>query len=122
MRRLGIALTTLAVLLAGCGGARQSFSGSVANWRPVDRNRISVTYDVHNDGSAPARVGCILDAVIPSGNTIEKTSFTDRAVRPGSWLRISDVIPIPGQGAFLVADVTAGHCERFATNPRSRDE
>ena len=70
-----------------------------------------MTYDVRNDGSTATRIGCTLDAVIPSGNTIQKMSVSSRAVRPGSSLRVSDVIPIPNQGAFLVDHVTAGPCD-----------
>jgi hypothetical protein len=113
MRRSLIAAAALSGLLAGCADSTPAYSGAVTTWRPVDVGRISVTYDVRNDGAVATRVGCILDAVIPSGNTIEKMSVPGREIRPGTSLRASDVIPIPDQGAFLVGDVTAGRCERF---------
>src|SRR6476646_9059364 len=112
MRRLMIAVA-LCALLAGCGGSSPSFSGAVASWRPLDLGRISVTFDVRNDGNVATRVGCSLDAVIPSGNTVQKMSVSSHEVRPGSSLRMSDVIPIPDQGAFLVDHVTTGPCEGF---------
>jgi hypothetical protein len=114
-----IATAALFALVAGCGSAAPSFSGAVTMWRPLDLGRISVTYRARNDGPVATRVECSLEAVIPSGNTIQKMSFSDRVVPPGSSVRVSEVIPVPDQAAYLVDHVTAGPCDALDAAPPS---
>ncbi len=117
MRRIVLAASTLVVLLAGCGGSRPAFSGTVTRWYAVDDGRIAVVYRVHNDGRVPSRVGCILNAVTRPGDTTQKLSVS-RPVDSGGTMVVVDSVPILDHAAFLVDRVTADNCDAARSDQR----
>jgi hypothetical protein len=106
-----VALTTLVVLLAGCGSS-SPFSARMRSWSPVD-GRIVVEYRVHNDSRTRARIGCILTATVGAGNSMSNFVVSDM-VEPGRSVRLVGFLPILDHDASHVHDVTVRNCSRAA--------
>lgn len=87
------------------------FSGEVVEWRPVDEANVQMQLRFTNEGDAPARGQCLVEA-LDASRVVGFDIFSSTAeIRPGSSETYSGALRIEDLGGFRVADVVASDCK-----------